>query len=236
MLEAREDLFVKHNAKPPGAFIILKFDNTFCCIQQSLPHSETHTLINTHRHTRCTSSCTVRFAFPNMCLQYLLLCLQLFSYSLHFLQLCLSLLSPSPILFPLSLPPQSPGVISKVSIGDSVLSLKVITQSPMLPLFPSSLPLPFSFSFSLSLCCSLLQGKYRSFTNLCPRFCASVFFVFSLSHLLLLISSLFSFSICFCHSHPSYSIFSPSPPISLIPPPFLFLFPPTPSSLFCFTS
>lgn len=46
MLEAMEDLFVRHSAKPPGAFIILKFCNRFCCIHQSLPpHIHKHTCV-----------------------------------------------------------------------------------------------------------------------------------------------------------------------------------------------
>lgn len=46
MLEAMEDLFVRHSAKPPGAFIILKFCNRFCCIHQSLPpHIHKHTYV-----------------------------------------------------------------------------------------------------------------------------------------------------------------------------------------------
>lgn len=91
-----EDLFVRHGAKPPGAFSILKFYNMFCIICQSLSDAQKHT---------CTR------VLCSICFSKILAFFLLLSNSLYLP------LVPSPSLGFCCC--QSPGVIAKESDGNS---------------------------------------------------------------------------------------------------------------------
>lgn len=141
-----EDLFVRHRAKPSGAFIILKFYNMFCRFTSPLP---------TCPHKYTTLYCHRRSIFHSK-LQPIGFLLATLSPSVIHRSFSCSTFPPlfSSLSIPLSVFPsyKLPGAVSKVSVRDFSAFIKVIKPLPMLllslnyfsfPIFllPSLLPL-----------------------------------------------------------------------------------------------
>lgn len=145
MLEATEDLFVRHCAKPSGAFIILKFYNMFCRFTSPLPTCpHKYTTLYFHRRSIFHSK-----------LQPIGFLLATFSRVIHrtfsyftFPPLFSSLSVPLSVFPPWKLP----GAVSKVSVRDFSAFIEVIKPLPMLLLslnyffFPIFLPHHFCTS------------------------------------------------------------------------------------------
>lgn len=135
---------------------------------------------------------------------------------------------PPPAVFFFFFRRQSPGVISKVSVGDSLLSLKSLRNRPcsLLSSIVCSFPsIPFSLSpsllpYSLAHCC--LSHAVRKICGINIFISSSVFASASLvfSHSLATVSPshlvFILVSICFHHSRLSRSLPFPSLSISLM--------------------